>query len=212
MAGAGEKGCALGVGPGAIKMTLAGSSSREERQLPPLLLPPTALSRQEDPEQSQALRMKVQALTVAALLLVPLCSAPAPSEALGGRASTPERQPGAGGPGEDPWPPGDGADNLPGQGSEGSRPPAGAWEVMGEAPPGSGSPSKAMAKLPPGSGEQDPPGKARRLLPQPSRSRSPGLSHHLKGHGKFNGDTVSTTHPRAARMRVRTEGLQGDRE
>lgn len=194
-AGAGEKGCAPGVGPCTIKMTSAGSSGREERQLLPLLLPPTALSGQEDPEQSQTLRMKVQALTVTALLVL-LCSALAPSEALGGRAGTPERQPGAGGPGKDSWPPEDGADDLPGQGSEGSSFPASAWEVMGEAPPGSGSPSKAMAKIPGASGKQGPPGKPRRLPPQPSRSRSPGLSHHLKGHGKFNGDTVSTTRTR----------------
>lgn len=46
-AGAGEKGCAPRVGPCVIKMTSAGSCSREERQLPSLLLPPTAFSGQE---------------------------------------------------------------------------------------------------------------------------------------------------------------------
>ncbi|XP_074438496.1 uncharacterized protein LOC141741553 [Larus michahellis] len=172
-------------------MTSAGSSGREERQLPPLLLPPTASAGQEDAEQSQALRMKVQALTVTALLLVLLSSAPAPSEAVGGRAGTRERQPGPGSHGEDPRAPGDGGDNLPSQGSEGSHPLSGAWEVMGEASPSSRSPSKAMAKPPLGSSKQDPLGKLRRLPRQPSRSRSPGLSHHLKGHGKFNGDTHS---------------------
>ncbi|GAB0176968.1 hypothetical protein GRJ2_000162000 [Grus japonensis] len=135
--------------------------------------------------------MKVQVLTVAVFLVVLLCSALAPSEALGGRAGALERQPGAGSPGEDSWPPGDRGNNLPGQGTEGSHPPASAWEVMGEALPRSRSPSKAVAKPPLGSGEQDPPGKPRRLPPQPSRSRSPGLSHRLKGHGKFNGDTHS---------------------
>ncbi|KAM6420081.1 uncharacterized protein J5M81_016966 [Pluvialis apricaria] len=188
-AGAGEEGCAPGVGPCAIKMTLAGSSGGEGRQLPPLLLPPTASSGQEDPEQSQALRMKVQVLMVTSLLLVLLFSAPEPSEALRGRASAPERQSGPGGHAEDC--PGDGRDNLPRQGLEGSRPPASVWELVGEAPPSSGSPSKAMAKPQPGSGAQDPPGKLRRLPRQPSRSRSPGLSPHLKGHGKFNGDTHS---------------------
>lgn len=44
-AGAGEVGCAPEVGPCAIKMTSAGSSGREGRQLP------LALSGQEDPEQ-----------------------------------------------------------------------------------------------------------------------------------------------------------------
>lgn len=203
---AGEKGCASGVGPGAIKMTLAGSSGREERQLPPLLLPPTSSSRQEDPKQSQAPRMKTPALMVTALLLVLLSSAPAPSEALGGWASTPERQPGAGGHGEDPRPPADGGDNLPGHGLEGSRPQAGVWELVREAPPVSRSPSKAMAKLPLGSSKQDPPGKPRRLPLQSSHSRSSGLSLYLKGHGKFNEDTVSTTRPRPARMWVCTEG------
>lgn len=206
----GGKGCAPGVGPCAIKMTSAGSSGREERQFPPLLLPPTASAGQEDAEQSQALRMKVQALMVTALLLVLLSSAPAPSEAVGGRAGTRERQPGTGSHGEDPRAPGDGGDNLPSQGSEGSHPLSGAWEVMGEASPSSRSPSKAMAKPPLGSSKQDPLGKLRRLPRQPSRSRSLGLSHHLKGHGKFNGDTVSTSHLGPARMRVcsgtRSEG------
>lgn len=149
--------------------------------------------------------MKVEVLTVVALLLVLLCSAPAPSEALGGWAGTPSRQLGVGGPREDLWPPGDGEDSLPGQGSDGSQPLAGAWEVMGAR-----TPSKAMAKPPLGSGEQDPRSKPRRHPPQPSRSRR--LSHHLKGHGKFNGDTVSTTHPRPAGIKVCMGGLQRDQE
>ncbi|CAM9964656.1 unnamed protein product [Bubo scandiacus] len=135
--------------------------------------------------------MKVHVLTVTALLLVLLCSAPAPSEALRGWADAPGRQPGVGSPAEDPWPPGDGGDNLPRQGLEGSCPLAGAWEVMGEALPSSRSPSNALAKPPLGSSQQDPPSKPWKLPPQASRSRKPGLSHHLKGHGKFNGDTHS---------------------
>ncbi|PKU36067.1 pseudouridine-metabolizing bifunctional [Limosa lapponica baueri] len=135
--------------------------------------------------------MKVQALSVTALLLVLLSSALALSEALGDHTSTLKGQPGAEGHGEDPRAPGDGGDNLPRQGLVGSHPLAGAWEVMGEASPSSGSPSRALAKPSLGSSEQRPPSKLRRLPRQPSRSRIPGLSHHLKGHGKFNGDTHS---------------------
>ncbi|KAM6293059.1 uncharacterized protein LJ264_016447 [Porphyrio hochstetteri] len=65
---------------------------------------------------------------------------------------------------------------------------------MAGALPSSGFPSKWMAKPPPGGSGQERAGKARRLPPQPSRSRSPGLSHHLKGYGKFNGDTHSCHH------------------
>lgn len=148
-------------------------------------------------------------LRVAPLLLVLLSSAPEPSEALGGWASAPERQPGPGSHGKDPRAPGDGRDNLPRQGLERSRPAASMWELVAEAPPSSGSPSKAMAKPPLGSGEQDPPGKLRRLPRQPSRSRTLGLSHHLKGHGKFNGDTVSTTRSRPARMGI-CRGTRGE--
>ncbi|XP_035198657.1 skin secretory protein xP2-like [Oxyura jamaicensis] len=126
--------------------------------------------------------MKVQVLTAAALLLVQLSSAPAQAEAWGGSL---EWQPGAGGPPEAPRP-GPGGDTLPGQGAESSHPLAGAWEAPAEAPQNPGAPSKAM-----GSGQQDPPSELRRRLPQPSRSRSLGLSHHLKGHGKFNADTHS---------------------
>ncbi|XP_064313282.1 uncharacterized protein LOC135314332 [Phalacrocorax carbo] len=135
--------------------------------------------------------MKSPALRVTALLLVLLSLALAPSEALGGRAGAPDRQPGPGSHGEDPQPPGDGGDNLPRQGSEGSHLMAGVWKLAGKAPPGSGSPSKAVDKPPLGSGEQDPPSKPWRLPARSSRSRSPGRSHHLKGHGKFNGDTHS---------------------
>ncbi|XP_066854182.1 uncharacterized protein [Anser cygnoides] len=127
--------------------------------------------------------MKVQVLTAAALLLVQLSSAPAQAEAQGGSL---ERQPGAGGPPEAPRPAGDGRDTLPGQGAEGSHPLAGAWEVLAEPPQIPGAPSKAT-----GSGQQDPPSELRRRPPQPPRRRSLGLSHHLKGHGKFNADTHS---------------------
>lgn len=151
--------------------------------------------------------MKFQVLKVAALLLVLLCSASAPSEALGGWASTSERQAGAGGPAEDPWPLGDARDNLPGQSSKGSHRSAGAWKVMEEV-----STSKAMAKAMLSRDEQKPLGKPRRRPLQPFHSRSLGPSHHLKGYGKFNEDTVSTTLPLLARMRVWTEGLQGDQE
>lgn len=146
--------------------------------------------------------MKVQALRVTVLLLVLLCSAPAPSETLGGWARDLERQLGAGAPGEDPRPPADGGDNLPWQGSDGSHPLASAWEVMEEVPPSSRSPSKATTKPTRGSGDQDLPRKPRRVPPQPSRSRSPGLSHLQKGYGKFNGDTVSMACPWSARRRV----------
>lgn len=139
--------------------------------------------------------MKVQALTVTTLLLVLLCSAPAPSGVLGSQAGNLERQAGTGGPGEAPWPPGDGGDKLPGQGSERSHPLASAWKVMREAHPSSRSPSKAMAKALLGNGEQVPPGKPWRLAVQPSRSRIARLSHHLKDYGKFNSDTVSTACP-----------------
>lgn len=156
--------------------------------LPPLFLPPAALSGQEDPNHIQALRMNVKVLMVTALLLVLLCSAPAPSEALGSWTGILRKHPGVGGPGKDSRPPGDGGVNLPGQGLDRSHPVASAWEVMGARPP-----SKAMARPSLGSGEQDLHSKPWRHPPQPSRSRR--LSHHLKGHGKFNGDTVSTTHP-----------------
>ncbi|XP_075285494.1 uncharacterized protein LOC142362308 isoform X2 [Opisthocomus hoazin] len=129
--------------------------------------------------------MKSPAAPVTALLLVLL------SSALGGRAGAPERQPGAGGHGEDPWPPGDGGDNLPRDSSEGSRLTASTREAMGEVPPGPKPPSKATAKAPLGSSEQHRSRKPRGLPPQPSRSRTPGLSHLLKGHGRFNGDTHS---------------------
>ncbi|XP_065692990.1 uncharacterized protein [Patagioenas fasciata] len=135
--------------------------------------------------------MKVQALKVTMLLLVLLCTAPAPSETLGGWSRALERQLRAGAPGEHPWPPADGGDNLPQQGSSGSHPLAGAWEVIEEVPSGSRSPSKAMTKSARSSGDQDLPRKPRSVPPQPSHSRSPGLSHLLKGYGKFNGDTHS---------------------
>ncbi|XP_053931700.1 uncharacterized protein LOC128853167 isoform X2 [Cuculus canorus] len=135
--------------------------------------------------------MKVEALMVTVLLLVLLSPAPAPSQALGDRTATPERQPGVGGPEEDLLPPGKGGNNLPRQGSKRSCPMAGEWELKEEAPMGSRSTSRAMAKSPPCSSEQDPASKPPRLLPQPLRSRSPRLSHHLKGYGKFNGDTHS---------------------
>lgn len=140
--------------------------------------------------------MKSPALMVTVLLLVLLSSDLAPSEALGGRASAPERQPGVGDHGEDPQPPGGGGDNLPSHGTGGSHALASMWELVREVPLSSRSPSKAMAKPLLGRGEQDPPGRPRKLPAQPPCSQSPGLSHHLKGHGKFNGDTVSTAHPR----------------
>ncbi|KAM7057044.1 uncharacterized protein M8220_003289 [Acridotheres tristis] len=130
--------------------------------------------------------MNIQALTVTTLLLVLLCSAPAHSGALGSQASTLERQAVAGGPEEAPWPPGDGGDKLPGQGSERSHPLTNAWKVMREAQPSSRS-SKALL----GSGEQLPPGKPWRLPLQPSRSRMGRLSHQLRDYGKFNSDTHS---------------------
>lgn len=79
---AGEEGCAPKVCPCTIRITLAGSRVRGKKQLPPLLLTATALSRQKDPEQRQDLKMDVQALAVTTLILVLLCSAPAPSGAL----------------------------------------------------------------------------------------------------------------------------------
>ncbi|RMC02885.1 hypothetical protein DUI87_20078 [Hirundo rustica rustica] len=145
----------------------------------------------EDPEHRQDLRMSVQALTVTTLLLVLLCSAPAPSGALGSQAGNLERQAGVGGPGEAPWPPGDGGDELPGQGSERSRPLANAWKAMRAAHPSSRVRGKATAKALLGSGEQVAPGKPWRLPLQPSRSRIARLSHHLKDFGKFNSDTHS---------------------
>lgn len=208
-AGAGEKGCAPKVCPCTIKITSAGSRVRGKKQLPPLLLTPTALSRQEDPEQRQDPRMNVQALTVTMLLLVLLCSAPAPSGALGSQAGNLERQAGAGGPAEAPWPPGDGGDKLPGQGSERSHPLANAWKVMREAHRSSRSASKATAKALLGSGEQVPPGKPWRLPPQPSRSRSARLSHQLKDYGRFNSDTVRTACPWTERERVCAGGDAG---
>lgn len=209
-AGAGEKGCAPKVHPCTIKITSAAYRVKGIKQLPPLLLTPTALSRQEDPEQRQYLRMKVQALTVTTLLLVLLCSAPAPSGALGSQAGNLERQAGARGPEEAPWPPGDGGDKLPGQGSERSHSLASAWKVMREAQRSSRPPSKAMAKALLGTGEQVPPGKPWRLPLPPSHSRIPRLGHHLKDYGKFNSDTVSTACPRPAGERVWVGGLQGD--
>lgn len=135
--------------------------------------------------------MSVQALTVTTLLLVLLCSAPAPSGALGSQPGNLERQARLGGPEEAPWPPGDGGDKLPGQGSERSHPLASAWKVMREAHPSSRVRSKAAAKAVLGSGEQVAPGKPWRLPLQPSRSRIARLSHHLKDFGKFNSDTHS---------------------
>ncbi|XP_063010198.1 uncharacterized protein LOC134417190 [Melospiza melodia melodia] len=191
-AGAGEKGCAPRVRPCTIKITLAASRVRGKQQLPPLLLTPTALSRQEDPEQRQDLRMKVQALAVTTLLLGLLCPVPALSGVLGSQAGTLQRQAAAGLPGEAPWPPGHGGDKLPGQGSERrTHPLASAWKVMREAHPSSRSLSKATAGALLGSGEQVAPGKAWRLPLQPSRSSTARLSQHLKDYGKFNSDTHS---------------------
>ncbi|OPJ80487.1 hypothetical protein AV530_010793 [Patagioenas fasciata monilis] len=48
-----------------------------------------------------------------------------------------------------------------------------------------------MTKSARSSGDQDLPRKPRSVPPQPSHSRSPGLSHLLKGYGKFNGDMHS---------------------
>ncbi|XP_063251639.1 uncharacterized protein LOC134549706 isoform X2 [Prinia subflava] len=135
--------------------------------------------------------MSVQALTIPTLLLVLFCSAPAPSGALGSQAGNLGRQAGAGGPEKAPWPPGDGGDKLPGQGSERSHPLADAWKALREAQPGSGSPSKAAARALPGSGEQLPPGRPWRLPALPSRSRTARRSHHLKDYGRFNSDTHS---------------------
>lgn len=139
--------------------------------------------------------MNVQALMVTTLLLVLLCSAPAPCGALGSQAGNLERQAGAGGPAEAPWPPGDGEDKLPGQGSERSHPLASAWKAMREAQPSSRSASKATAKA---------------LLGRASRSRSARLSHQLKDYGRFNSDTVRTTCPWTVRERVCAGGMQGD--
>lgn len=137
--------------------------------------------------------MNVQALAVTMLLLVLLCSVPALSGVLGSQASNLQRQAEAGLPEEAPWPPGDGGDRLPGQGSERrTHPLASAWKVMREAHPSSRSLSKATGRALLGSGEQVAPGKPWRLPLQPSRSRTARLSHHLKDYGKFNSDTVST--------------------
>lgn len=208
-AGAGEKGCAPKLWPCAIKITLAGSRVREKKQLLLLLLAPTALSRQEDPEQRQEPRMNVQVLTVTMLLLVLLCSAPAPSGALGLQAGNLERQAGTGGPEEAPWLSGHGGDKLPGQGSESSHPLANAWKAMREVQPSSRSSSKALAKALLGTGEQLPPGKPWRLPLQPSRSRMARLSHHLRDYGKFNSDTVSTACPGTAGLVLGGAGCQG---
>lgn len=153
--------------------------------------------------------MNIQTLTVTTLLLVLLCSAPAPFGALGSQAGNLERQAGAGSPEEASWPPRDGGNKLPGQGSERSHPLTNAWKVMREAHPSSRSPSKAMAKALLGSGEQVPPGKPWRLPLKPSHSRTVRLSHHLKDYGKFNSDTVSTACPWTARERVCAGGLAG---
>ncbi|CAN8212640.1 unnamed protein product [Coccothraustes coccothraustes] len=133
--------------------------------------------------------MNVQPLAVTRLLLVLLCSVPALSGQQGSQASNLQRQAEAGFPEEAPWPPGDGGDKLPGQGSERTHPLASAWKVMREAHRSSRSLSKATAKALLGSGEQVAPGKAWRLPLQPSRSRMARLSHHLKDYGKFNSDT-----------------------
>ncbi|XP_040514952.1 uncharacterized protein LOC121106531 isoform X2 [Gallus gallus] len=121
--------------------------------------------------------MKVWVLTAAALLLAQLSLAPAHVEALGDGAALPARQLGAGGPTDNHRPAGDGGDNE----ADDSHP-----QVLAEHHPGSGVPCKAT-----GSGMQHPPSRPRRSPPQPFRSRSLGLSHHLKGYGKFNSDTHS---------------------
>lgn len=135
--------------------------------------------------------MNAQALAVTPLLLVLLCSVPALSGVLGSQASNLQRQREAGFPEEAPWPPGDGGDKLPGQGSERTHPLASAWKVMREAHGSSRSLSKATPKALLGSGEKVAPGKAWRLPLQPSRSRMARLSHHLKDYGRFNSDTHS---------------------
>nr|XP_038037477.1 uncharacterized protein LOC119717371 [Anas platyrhynchos] len=163
--------------PGAGSLRYKSDSSNrvgEEQQPRPLLLPPAAS------HSCQALMMKVQVLTVLPLLLAQLSLAPAQAEARGGSL---QRQPRGWGPPEAPHPAGSGGDTLLGQGAEGSHPLAGAWEVLAEPPQ---APSEAR-----GSGQQGPPSQLRRRPPQPSRSRSLGLSQHLKGHGKFNADTHS---------------------
>lgn len=124
--------------------------------------------------------MKVWVLTAAALLLAQLSLAPAHVEALGDGAALPARQLGAWGPTDNHRPAGDGGDNQ----ADDSRP-----QALAEHRPGSGAPCKATS-----SSMQDPPSRPRRSPPQPFRSRSLGLSHHLKGYGKFNSDTVSTGH------------------
>lgn len=170
--------------PGAGSLRYKSDSSNrvgEEQQPRPLLLPPAAS------HSCQALMMKVQALTALPLLLVQLSLAPAQAEAWGGSL---EGQPRGWGPPEAPHPAGSGGDTLLGQGAEGSHPLAGAWEVLAEPPQ---APSEAR-----GSGQQGPPSQLRRRPPQPSRSRSLGLSQHLKGHGKFNADTVSASPARGA--------------
>lgn len=131
--------------------------------------------------------MKVQVLTALPLLLAQLSLAPAQAEARGGSL---QRQPRGWGPPEAPHPAGSGGDTLLGQAAEDSHPLAGAWEVLAEPPQ---APSEAR-----GSGQQGPPSQLRRRPPQPSRSRSLGLSQHLKGHGKFNADTVSASPARGA--------------
>lgn len=124
-------------------------------------------------------------LTAAALMLAQLSLAPAHIEVLGEWAALPARQLGAGGPTENHRPAGDGGDNQ----AYGSHPQVAVWEALAEHHPTSGAPCKAT-----GSSARDPPSRPRRSPPQPFRSRSLGLSHHLKGYGKFNSDTVSTGH------------------
>lgn len=162
----------------------SGNRAGEKQQPRPLLLPPAAS------HSCQALMMKVQVLTALPLLLAQLSLALAQAEAWGGSL---ERQPGGWGPPEAPRPAGSGGDTLLGQGTEGSHPLVGAGEVLAEPPQAPRAPSKAR-----GRGQQGPPSQLRRHPPQPSRSRSLGLSQHLKGHGKFNADTVSASPARGA--------------
>ncbi|KAM6092557.1 uncharacterized protein LJ206_005546 [Theristicus caerulescens] len=70
-----------------------------------------------------------------------------------------------------------------------SRPLCGSWwerPLLALGPPARPWPSLHWAVV-----GRTPPGRPWRLPRQPPRGRSPRLSHHLKGHGKFNGDTHS---------------------
>lgn len=140
--------------------------------------------------------MKIYALTILAALLVQASVLVQGGAGWGGKESAAPEKELVAEKAREASPLSDGADDMPESSTAKSPSPARAWKIAGDTGATARSHSKPATKPQLGSSKQNATSKQQRPQPQQAlRAKNNGLSNFLKGHGKFNSDTVSITLP-----------------